>query len=57
MKIELTKPVIAHKDADKLKILLSNYYIANDEALSLYTISQLSLKPEYVQLISYLQLK
>lgn len=53
MKIELTKPVIAHKDADKLKIL----WPYNNEALSLYTISQLSLKPEYVQLISYLQLK
>ena len=56
MKIELVKPVIAHKDADKLKILWSDYYTANDEALSIYTISQLSLKPEYVQLISYLQL-
>ena len=56
MKIELTKPVIAHKDADKLKILWSDYYTANDEALSLYTISQLSLKPEYVQLINNLQL-
>ena len=56
MKIELTKPVITHKDADKLKMLWSDYYMANDEALSLYTISQLSLKPEYVQLISYLQL-
>ena len=56
MKIELTKPVITHKDADKLKILWSDYYTANDEALNLYTISQLSLKPEYVQLISYLQL-
>ena len=57
MKIELTKPVIAHKDADKLKILWSNYYMANDEALGLYTFSQLSLKPEYVQLINNLQLK
>ena len=56
MKIELTKPVIAHKDADKLKILWSDYYTANDEALSLYTITQLSLKPEYVQLINNLQL-
>ena len=56
MKIELTKPVIAHKDADKLKMLWPDYYMANDEALSLYTISQLSLKPEYVQLISYLRL-
>ena len=56
MKIELVKPVIAHKDADKLKILWSDYYMANDEALSLYTISQLSLKPEYVQLINNLYL-
>ena len=56
MKIELTKPVIAHKDADKLKIIWSDYYTANDEALSLYTISQLSLKPEYVNFINYLQL-
>lgn len=56
MKIELVKPVITHKDADKLKMLWSDYYMENDEALSLYTISQLSLKPEYVQLISYLQL-
>ena len=56
MSIKLTKPVIAHKDADKLKMLWSDYYMANDEALSLYTINQLSLKPEYVQLISYLQL-
>ena len=57
MRIELTKPVIAHKDADKLKTLWSDYYIANDEALSLYTISQLSLKPEYVNFINNLQLK
>ena len=57
MKIELVKPVIAHKEADKLKILWSDYYTTNDEALNLYTITQLSLKPEYVQLISYLQLK
>ena len=57
MKIELTKPVIVHKDADKLKVIWSDYYMANDEALSLYTISQLSLKPEYVQLINNLQLK
>lgn len=57
MKIELVKPVITHKDADKLKILWSDYYMANDEALSLYTINQLSLKPEYAQLISYLQLR
>ena len=56
MKIELTKPVITHKDADKLKMLWSDYYMTNDKALSPYTISQLSLKPEYVQLISYLQL-
>lgn len=56
MKIELTKPVIAHKDANQLKILWSDYYIANDEALSLYTINQLSLKPEYVHFINNLQL-
>ena len=56
MKIELTKPVIAHKDADKLKIIWSDYYMANDEALSLYTISQLSLKPEYVHCINNLYL-
>ena len=56
MKIELTKPVIAHKDADKLKILWSDYYMANDEALSLYTITQLSLKPEYVHFINNLYL-
>ena len=56
MKIELVKPVIAHKDADKLKILWSDYYMANDEALSLYTISQLSLKPEYVDFINNLYL-
>ena len=56
MKIELTKPVIAHKDADKLKILWSNYYMANDEALSLYTITRLSLKPEYVHFINNLYL-
>lgn len=56
MKIELTKPVIAHKDADKLKILWPDYYMANDEALSLYTISQLSLKPEYVHFINNLYL-
>ena len=56
MKIELAKPVIAHKDADKLKILWSDYYTANDEALSLYTISQLSLKPEYVHFINNLYL-
>ena len=56
MKIELTKPVIAHKDADKLKILWSDYYMANDEALSLYTITQLSLKPEYVHFINKLYL-
>lgn len=57
MKIELVKPVIVHKDADKLKILWSDYYMANDEALSLYTIGQLSLKPEYVYFINNLQLK
>ena len=56
MKIELTKPVIAHKDADKLKILWPDYYMANDEALNLYTISQLSLKPEYVHFINNLYL-
>lgn len=56
MKLELVKPVITHKDADKLKILWSNCYMANDEALSLYTISQLSLKPEYVNFINNLQL-
>ena len=54
--IKLTKPVIAHEDADKLKILWSNYYMANDEALSLYTITQLSLKPEYVHFINNLYL-
>ena len=54
--IRLTKPVIAHKDADKLKILWSDYYMPNDEALSLYTITQLSLKPEYVHFINNLQL-
>ena len=57
MSIILTKPVIAHKDADKLKIILGDYYMVNDEALSLYTISQLSLKPEYVNFINNLQLK
>lgn len=56
MKIKLAKPVIAHKDAGKLKILWPDYYMANDEALDLYTISQLSLKPEYVQLINNLYL-
>ena len=56
MKIELTKPVIVHKDADKLKIIWSDYYMANDEALSLYTITQLSLKPEYVHFINNLYL-
>ena len=56
MSIILTKPVIAHKDADKLKLILGDY-MANDEALSLYTISQLSLKPEYVHFINNLQLK
>lgn len=56
MKIELTKPVIAHKDADKLKMIWPDYYMANDEALSLYTISQLSLKPEYVDFINNLYL-
>ena len=54
--IKLTKPVIAHKDADKLKILWGDYYMANDEALSLYTITQLSLKPEYVHFINNLYL-
>ena len=57
MKIELVKPVITHKDADKLKILWPDYYMANDEALDLYTISQLSLKPEYADFINNLQLK
>lgn len=56
MSIILTKPVIAHKDADKLKIIWSDYYMMRDEALSLYTISQLSLKPEYVPFISNLYL-
>lgn len=56
MSIILSKPVIAHKDADKLKIIWSDYYMANDEALRLYTISQLSLKPEYVHFINNLQL-
>ena len=56
MSIILTKPVIAHKDADKLKIIWSNYYMANDEALSLYSITQLSLKPEYVHFINNLYL-
>lgn len=54
--IELVKPVITHKDADKLKIIWSDYYIQNDEALSLYTINQLSLKPEYVHFINNLYL-
>lgn len=56
MSIILTKPVIAHKDADKLKIIWGDYYMAKDEALSLYTISQLSLKPEYVHFINNLYL-
>ena len=56
MSIILTKPVIAHEDADKLKILWGNYYMANDEALRLYTITQLSLKPEYVHFINNLYL-
>ena len=56
MSIILTKPVIVHKDADKLKLILGNYYMANDEALSLYTITQLSLKPEYVHFINNLYL-
>ena len=56
MSIILTKPVIAHEDADKLKILWGHYYMANDEALSLYTITQLSLKPEYVHFINNLYL-
>ena len=56
MSIILTKPVIAHKDADKLKIIWGDYYMAKDEALSLYTITQLSLKPEYVHFINYLYL-
>ena len=56
MSIILSRPVIAHKDASKLKILWPDYYMANDEALSLYTISQLSLKPEYVHFINNLQL-
>ena len=54
--IKLTKPVIAHEDADKLKILWGNYYMANDEALRLYTITRLSLKPEYVHFINNLYL-
>ena len=57
MKLELVKPVITHKEADKLKMLWPDYYMANDEALSLYTISQLSLKPEYVHSINNLYLK
>ena len=57
MNIELVKPVIVHKDADKLKILWPYFYMTNDEALDLYTISQLSLKPEYVYFINNLQLK
>ena len=56
MSIILTKPVIAHKDADKLKIIWGNYYMAKDEALRLYTITQLSLKPEYVHFINNLYL-
>ena len=56
MKLELVKPVITHKDTDKLKLIWPDYYMTNDEALSLYTISQLSLKPEYVQLINNLYL-
>ena len=56
MSIILTKPVIAHKDADKLKIIWPDYYMANDEALSLYTITRLSLKPEYVHFINNLYL-
>lgn len=56
MSIILTKPVIAHKDADKLKLIWGDYYMANDEALNLYTITQLSLKPEYVHFINNLYL-
>lgn len=56
MSIILTKPVIAHKEADKLKLIWADYYMANDEALSLYTITQLSLKPEYVHFINNLYL-
>ena len=54
--IKLIKPVIAHKDANKLKIIWPDYYTANDEAFSLYTIGQLSLKPEYVHFINNLYL-
>ena len=56
MSIILTKPVIAHEDADKLKVIWPDYYMANDEALRLYTITQLSLKPEYVHFINNLYL-
>lgn len=52
----LTKPIITHKDADQLKVLWPDYYTANDEALNLYSIEQLSLKPEYVHFINNLQL-
>ena len=54
--IKLTKPIIAHKDADKLKIIWGDYYMMRDEALRLYTIAQLSLKPEYVHFINNLYL-
>lgn len=56
MSIILTKPVIVRKNANQLKILWPDYYMRNDEALDLYTISQLSLKPEYVHFINNLYL-